>query len=316
MANIQPNTLRVAVLAGGISSERAISLDSGKAVVKALQSAGFNRVDLLDPVNQSTFQVLCEHQYDVCFLALHGLGGEDGSIQGLLEWLKIPYTGSGVTASACAADKDISKLLYARAGIPVAPGVVLKKDQEYNIEQIISIVGSSCFVKPAVNGSSYGVTPVNNPQQLPHAIEEAFKFDNKILIEKSIKGTEVTVGVIGNNNPQALPIIEIIPGDGAEFYDLQVKYDDPAKHHICPARLSKHNYELTQHLACAAHCALGCSGMSRSDFIISNDGPVILETNTIPGMTETSLFPDAGRHAGMTFSEECTRLIELAFDRA
>lgn len=317
MSNFQPELLKVVVLAGGISSEREISRNSGAAVAHALGEAGFTHVDLMDPADPDTFKKLLEGNYDVCFPALHGAGGEDGCIQGMLEWLKIPYAGSNVAASACAADKDISKLLYARAGIPLAPGVMLEAGQNYDIDEILSVVGQNSFVKPAVNGSSYGVTPVNDPAKLSEAIEEAFKYDDKVLVEKCIKGIEITVGVIGNNEPEALPIIEIVPGDGAEFYDLEVKYDDPEKHHICPARLSEKDYARAQELACAAHCALGCSGMSRSDFIVSEDeGPVILETNTIPGMTETSLFPDAGRHAGMTFPQECARLIELALDRA
>lgn len=317
MHTTEPAAMRVAVLAGGRSSEREISFSSGNAVAEALRAYGYGTVDLVDPAEEGAFARLAQGGYDVAFIALHGAGGEDGAIQGACEWLGLPYTGPGVIASACAADKDVSKLIYRQAGIPTAPDVVLARDEAYDVEEILAEVGPECFVKPAVNGSSYGVTPASNAEELRAALEVAFSYDDKVLVEKRVRGVEITVGVLGNENPRALPIVEVNPGDGADFYDLQVKYEDPELHHVIPARLESAVYARAQELACAAHNALGCTGLSRSDFIVSpEDGPVILETNTIPGMTAASLFPDEARHAGIEFPELCHQLVELAFERS
>ena len=317
MTNINPAEIRVVVLAGGISDEREISQDSARAIASALAEAGFEHVEVLDPAEKGFVGKLVEGGYDVAVPALHGRGGEDGTIQGLLEYIGVPYVGCGVASSALAADKDVSKIMYEHAGIPLAPGVVLEKGKGYDVEGIVSAIGERCFVKPAVNGSSYGVAPVSSKDELAAAIDGAFELDDKVLVEKWVVGTEITVGVLGNDDPKALPVVEIDPGEGAEFYDLKVKYEPADKHHIIPARLSDEDYARAQELAVAAHKALGCSGLSRSDFIVSpEDGPIILETNTFPGMTETSLYPDAARHAGIPFPELCRKFIELALERA
>ncbi len=317
MHTTDPAATRVAVLAGGRSSEREISFSSGRAVAEALAEAGYTQVDMVDPAAEGAIVQLAQGGYDVAFIALHGAGGEDGAIQGALEWLGIPYTGSGVIASACAADKDVSKLIYRRAGIPTAPDLVLHRDEVVNPDEVLAAVGPECFVKPAVNGSSYGVTPASTPEELAHALEVAFTYDEKVVVEKRVRGVEITVGVLGNDDPHALPIVEINPGENAAFYDLKVKYEPFELHHICPARLEPEVYARAQQLAAKAHAALGCRGLSRSDFIVSpEDGPVILETNTIPGMTADSLFPDEGRHAGIPFPELCHQLVELALVRA
>lgn len=317
MHTTDPAVTRVAVLAGGRSSEREISFSSGNAVAAALKEYGYGTVDLIDPAEDGAFVRLAQGAYDVAFIALHGEGGEDGTIQGALEWLGLPYTGPGVIASACAADKEVSKLICRRAGVPTSPDVVLTKGEDYQVDEILTAVGPECFVKPAVNGSSFGVTPANNADELRAALDIAFSYDDKVLVEKRVRGTEITVGVLGNSDPQALPIVEINPGDHAGFYDLKVKYEDPELHHVIPARLEPDVYARAQQLACAAHRALGCTGLSRSDFIVSpEDGPVILETNTIPGMTAASLYPDEARHAGIEFPELCHRLVELAFERS
>lgn len=307
-------TCKVAVLAGGSSSERDVSLQSGANAQCALTEAGYQTVDLLDPADSS---FLTDVQgYDVAFIALHGVGGEDGQIQHILEYLGIPYTGSDSFASACGMDKEVSKLIYAEAGIPIARGVALVKGRSYDIEEVAGVVGRQSFVKPADNGSSYGISLVKEPSELAGAIDLAFEYADKVLVEQRLVGTEITVGVLGDDEDlQALPIVEICCPEATEFYDLSVKYVDPTEIHRIPAHISDEDYRKAQELACRAHRALGCFGLSRSDFIVTEDGPVILETNTIPGMTTASLYPDEVAHAGMSFSDVCARLVEMALAR-
>lgn len=315
MARKSREEMRIVVLAGGISEEREISFSSGGNAAAALREAGYGRVELLDPAEDDFLARLAAGAFDAAFIALHGKGGEDGMIQSILEFMHIPYTGSDVIASASAADKDLSKIIYAHAGIPIAPGVALTRGDEVDIEEIVAVVGEKSFVKPAVNGSSYGVTLVKDPSELSHAIEVAYRYSDKVLVEKCIEGIEITVGVFGDE-PRALPIVEIRRPEDCEFFDLRVKYISPDQIHRIPAQIPEHDYARAQELAVTAHRGLGCSGLSRSDFIVSEDGPIILETNTIPGMTDTSLFPDEVRHADMAFSDVCDALIRLALDRA
>lgn len=311
MSGYKPCDVRVAVLAGGISDEREISFSSGASVSSALSEAGYTQVEMLDPADEDFLSRIKSGSYDVAFIALHGRGGEDGAIQGVLEYLDIPYTGSGVVASASAADKDVSKAIYERAGIPVARGVAIRRNDNVCVADIMDAVGEECFVKPAVNGSSYGVTLVKDESKLLDALEAALRCDDKALVEERLVGTEVTVGVYGNP-PQALPVVEILPQEGSEFYDLDVKYIDPALVHRIPAEIAPDDYACVQDYAVRAHEALGCEGFSRSDFIVTDRGPVILETNTIPGMTPTSLFPDEARHAGIPLSAICDQLVQIA----
>ncbi len=308
--------MRVVVLAGGISDEREISRASGANVVTALNEQGYGTVEMLDPSDNGFLQALSNGSYDVAFIALHGRGGEDGMIQSILEYLGIPYTGSGVAASACAADKDISKVLYEHAGIPIARGTVVFRGEDVDCAGIVADLGDQLFVKPAVNGSSYGVSCVTSADELPPAFELAFEHGDKVLVEQRLVGTEITVGVFGDDTVEVLPIVEILKQEGSEFYDLDVKYIDPTLVHRIPARLDPADYARAQELACAAHKALGCTGFSRSDFIVTADGPVILETNTIPGMTDTSLYPDEVRHAGKTFPEVVAALVDIALTHA
>ena len=307
--------MRIAVLAGGISSEREISFSSGRNAQKALVRAGYGAVDLLDPADPEFIRDVCGGSYDAAFIALHGAGGEDGMIQHLMEYLGIPYTGSDAAASVCGADKELSKVLYARAGIPVAPGVAVARGEAVEGDRIFAELGEVLFVKPAINGSSYGVTKVTDPSQLDRAVATAFEYSDKVLIEACLTGMEITVGVLGGTELEALPIVEVNCPDDVEFYDLSVKYVTSDDIHIIPARLPEPVYERAQELACRAHRALGCFGFSRSAFIVTEDGPVILETNTIPGMTETSLFPDEVAHAGREFSEVCAELVDMALAR-
>lgn len=308
-------SMRVVVLAGGISDEREISLNSGKNVCAALTEAGFGTVEMLDPAAGDFIDRLRGGAYDVAFPALHGRGGEDGQIQSVLEFCGVPYAGSGVIASACAADKAVSKALYQHAGIPVARDMVFERGEGVDAKAVVAELGSELFVKPAVNGSSYGVSCVHSAAELMPAIERAAEHGGKVLVEQRLVGTEITVGVYDAPDAlRALPVVEIRQQENAEFYDLNVKYIDPAEVHRIPAQIAPEDYARAQELACRAHEALGCTGFSRSDFIVTSEGPVILETNTTPGMTDTSLYPDEVRHAGLTFSEVCSRLIELALD--
>ena len=316
MADIQRHDMRIAVLAGGTSAERGVSLSSGANVANALRKAGYGKVDTLDPATDTFLDDVRAGSYDAAFIALHGVGGEDGTVQHILEYLGIPYTGSDALASGCGMDKELSKVLYDRAGIPTARGMAIERGETWDAAAIVEQLGSRLFVKPAYNGSSYGVSKVDDVADLDAAIEQAFEYDTKILVEECLVGTEISVGVFGGDELVALPIVEICCPDDVDFYDLSVKYVDPKDIHRIPARLSEADYERAQQLAKEAHDALGCYGISRSDFIVGERGPVILETNTIPGMTESSLFPDEVRHAGLDFANVCAELVELALARA
>ena len=309
-----PSTTRIAVLAGGTSNERAVSLSSGAQVCSALQRAGY-AAEMIDTREvDELVRCLAGGTYDVAFIALHGKGGEDGAIQGFCEVLGIPHTGSGILASATAMDKARSKAVYREVGIPTAVSIVLYKDKPFNVTSVVDAVGEKCVVKPVDDGSSVGMSIVHAAGELPAALEKAFATSDTVLVESYITGTEITVAVLGNDNPQALPVIEIVPH--TEFYDYEEKYSSAGAEHIIPARLDAEVYERAQALAVQAHQALGCRGVSRSDFIVTPEGcPTILETNTIPGMTETSLLPDAARHMGWDFPTLCATLVAYALEQ-
>lgn len=309
---------KVVVLAGGWSDEREISMDSGRACAKALGQAGFEGVELLDVADKDFVSRLISGGYDVAFIAMHGRYGEDGCVQGLLEVLHMPYTFSGVLTSAVATEKDVAKSMCRSAGVPTAKGTKLAAGHvpdEAEVSSLVDRLGLPLFVKPAANGSSYGITMVHEASELADAVRLAGEGGQRVIVEAYVEGTEITVPVIGNRDPQALPIIEVVAGEGAEFYDLKVKYEPAALHHVMPARLDPKVYERAQRLAVLAHKTLGCRGASRTDFIVTSDGtPVFLETNTIPGMTETSLLPDSARSAGIEFPELCRRFVEWALE--
>lgn len=304
------------MLAGGWSDERDVSKVSGAEVAKALVEAGFSQVDLLDPASDDFLPRLVNGGYDVAFIAMHGRMGEDGSVQGLLDVVGIPYTFSHVFASSLAMAKDMAKLVFEKEGIPVPRGmqIVDAHPDEEVIDDLIGQLGLPLFVKPVGNGSSFGISRVTSREELAPAIEMAASAGDRVLVEEAIEGIEITVPVVGNDDPEALPIIEVVTG--ADFYDVKVKYEPSELHHVIPARLSDAIYARAQDYAVRAHRALGCLGCSRSDFIVRADGvPVILETNTIPGMTPASLLPDAARHAGIGFPELCKRFVKLALER-
>ena len=310
---IEPSSISVALLAGGASGERDISLASGAGAREALEEAGFH-VTMLDPVVKNDLVRLITEDFDVAFICLHGRYGEDGTIQGMLDLLGIPYIGSGVWSSAIAIDKARSKLFYQKNGINTPQSMLLKRGDAVDVNAIVNTVGVPCVVKPASAGSALGVHILTDRADIADAVESVFTIDCEAIIETYIKGTELTVSVIGNKVPFSLPIIEIVPKN--EFYDFESKYAPGGSQHICPARLSDEQTKKVQEIAVAAHKALGCRGVSRTDIIMDGNGVCwVLETNTLPGMTSTSLLPDAARVAGYSFSELCTMLIQLAFEK-
>jgi D-alanine-D-alanine ligase len=305
--------MRVAVIMGGYSSEREISLKTGKQIADALTEKGCEVVGL--DLSDNLSMELKQARPDVAFIALHGRYGEDGVVQGFLEIMKIPYVGSGVLSSALAMNKSMTKKLLRAEGITTPSWLELgrndfSKDKIAVKESIIANLGLPVVVKPNQEGSSVGTSIVRNQDEICSALDEAFRFDSVTLAEQFIEGTEITVGVLGNTNPEVLPVIEITTETG--FYDYTNKYTKGLSHHIIPARIEKSVYEAAQSTAIAVHQFLGCRGLSRVDAIVSDNKVYILEVNTIPGMTETSLFPDAARHAGIEFSDLMMRLIELA----
>jgi D-alanine-D-alanine ligase len=310
---INPQEIRVALLAGGRSGEREISLASGKGVHEALLEAGFS-VTMLDPINPQDMVELIEGGYDVAFLALHGKYGEDGTIQGMLELFSIPYTGPGVWSSATAIDKPKAKIFYERNGIATPHSLDIYAPDQFTPEQIAEHIGVDCVIKAATEGSALGVYICHSLEDIAKAVQDVFEVDTVAFGETFVAGDEYTVAVLGNDKPEPLPVIQIVPKN--EFYDFESKYAAGGSEHICPAPLSEADTRKAQELALAAHRALDCTGVSRTDLIKDANGKFwVLETNTIPGMTATSLLPDAARVAGMTFPELCTRMVADALDK-
>lgn len=302
----KPQEIKVALLCGGISGERAVSLVSGKSVEEALTEAGFNVV-MLDPAKKEDLRVLVEESFDVAFLALHGKGGEDGTIQGFLETIGLPYTGSGIWPSATAVNKITSKFFYREAGIPTPQSMIIDS-ADVEVQQIIDCVGSHCVVKAATEGSALGVYLCNGEEEIAAAVQKVFTVDSSAFVEAFVDGEEFTVGVLGNDDPKALPVIKIIPSH--EFYDYESKYAAGGSQHLCPAPLSDEDTAYAQDLALRAHKVLGCRGVSRTDLMQDKEGQFwVLETNTLPGMTPTSLLPDAARVTGMDFCQLCTQMV-------
>lgn len=305
--------LRVAVILGGSSSERPVSLKSGGAVLKNLDASRYEAVPL-DPSSDLVRLVQEAPRLDAALVMLHGRGGEDGSVQGLLDLLGVPYQCAGVLGCALAMDKPMAKDRFRLAGLPVAPDVVLHRGQPQPVARVLGELGLPVVVKPAREGSSFGISIVRQEVDLAPALEAAFALDPVVLVERCLTGREITAGVLGNCPLQALPLVEIIPGDKYRFFDYEAKYTPGASREICPASLDQPTTRLIQDLGMKAHQALGLKGYSRSDFILTDQGPVLLETNTIPGMTETSLLPQAAAAAGLDFPALVDRLVELAIE--
>jgi len=305
--------LHIALLYGGVSSERKISLKSGDQVYAALDRQKY-RVTKYDPKTDINRLVSDASEIDAAFIAMHGPMGEDGTIQGLLELLDIPYQGSGVPGSAIAMNKLVSKQLYNCSGIPVPPYIVVNRNIEINPDDCIRRLDLPIVVKPVNGGSSLGMSIVYEKSKLQKAVNKAFENDNTVLLEAYIKGIELTVGIIGNTKLNALPVIEIIPGRQFDFFDHTAKYKKGTTSEICPARIDDALTEKAQSYAKTAHNALFCSGYSRTDMILQKNDIYILETNTIPGMTLTSLFPLAAEKAGLSFDKLLDLLINLSIE--
>ncbi len=306
--------IRLALLAGGDSSEREVSLSSGNQVYEALDRNKYE-ITRYDPKTDLLKLVKDADQIDAALLILHGPNGEDGTIQGLLELLKIPYQGAGVMGSAVAMNKVAAKKLYRQADIPVPSYLYFEKHEKIDISNSLHTLGLPLVVKPANAGSSVGIAIVNNEKEMAAAIEKAFEQDSLILLEEYIRGIELTCGVLGNIELEPLPVIEIIPGNEYDFFDYKAKYVAGATEEICPARINDLIKNQVQSLAIAAHKALFLKGYSRTDMILKDGNLYVLETNTIPGMTETSLYPQAANAAGYSFPQLLDRLISLAMNR-
>ncbi|SFM93756.1 D-alanine--D-alanine ligase family protein [Thermodesulforhabdus norvegica] len=304
----------IAVIAGGTSAEREVSLSSGNQVMAALDRGKYE-VLFYDPATDLLKLAHDAGRIDAALIMLHGRGGEDGSMQGFLDVLGIPYQGSGVLGSALAMNKIVSKELYRSAGLPVAPYVVVSRHEPVSPKEIEDLLGFPVMVKPEQEGSSIGLSLVKSPTELEKALEKAFQYDDRCLVEKYLEGTEVTAAVLGNDPPTALPLVEIRPGKDFQFFDYTAKYQPGATEEICPAPLREELTKKAQEYAIKAHKVLCCRDYSRTDMILHDGEFYILETNTIPGMTATSLFPQAARAAGISFSELLDRLIDMALSR-
>lgn len=308
---------KIGVLMGGRSAEREVSLRTGEAIYNALVNKGFNAVKI--DVDFDIAEQLKGQKIELAFIALHGRFGEDGTIQGLLEMLDIPYTGSGVLASALAIDKIATKKILAYEGLPTPNFFVLehsryrKCEPQKIVAEILSKQKLPLVVKAPTQGSTIGTSFVHNEEELLPALEEAFKFDSCALVEDMVEGVEVTSSVLGNEDPIALPLIEIYSVTGV--YDYEAKYTVGLSDHIIPPRIPDEQQENIKELAVKTFKALGCRGLARVDFIVDRQGKLtILEVNTIPGMTETSLFPDAARAAGLSFEDLTERIVNLALE--
>jgi D-alanine-D-alanine ligase len=305
--------LALALLAGGISSEREVSLSSGEQVYEALDKSKYD-VRRYDPKSDLDRLVADADRTDAALIILHGPYGEDGTVQGLLDLLDIPYQGSGVLGSAVAMNKLVAKQLYEFAGLPVAPYMTVRGPGHMTPEAVEEQLGLPVVIKPIEAGSSVGMSIVRSKDALPGALETAFEHGRTVMIEAYIDGIEVTCGVLGNDAPEALPLIEIIPDDAHDFFDYEAKYTAGVTEEICPARINQALTAEAQQYAARAHAALQCRGYSRTDMMLRGERFYLLETNTIPGMTATSLFPQAAKVAGYSFSQLLDKLIQLSIE--
>ncbi|UOR12440.1 D-alanine--D-alanine ligase [Halobacillus amylolyticus] len=308
--------MKIAVLYGGTSGEREVSLSTGKGIIQALKNKGHDVVDI-DFTPEKLDEIL-SLKVDLVFLGLHGKHGEDGKVQGLLDMLEIPYVGSGVLASALAMDKAKSKQIFANNGILTAKSKTYHRTHHNDHEEIASDIRSSFtlpfVIKPNQEGSTLGLTIVKEDKQIVPAIQMALNSDSVILVEDYVGGREVTVPVVGSQGDErALPVIEIIPKN--DYYDFDSKYQPGGSEHIVPAEIGKALTEKLSAEAVQAHRLLGCDVYSRVDFIINDkQETIILEVNTLPGMTPTSLFPDSAQVIGWSYDDLIEQFVMLSFE--
>jgi len=299
---------KLAVLYGGDSAEREISLNSGEAVAEGLRQAGFD-VELIDTQNFCLTD-LTKRNIDRVFIALHGRGGEDGCVQGALQYMGIPYTGSDVLGSALSMDKIRSKQVFQAQGLPTAPFAIVEKNvyDEIDAGKILSSLGNIVMVKPANEGSSIGMAKAQTANELHQALTAAFEYDEQILVEAWINGPEYTVAILGD---EALPAIHM--ETPREFYDYEAKYKSTTTQYHCPAGLSEEDEFSLKTLALKAFKATGAKGWGRVDIMRNNENQwQLLEVNTVPGMTKTSLVPKAAKAHDINFSELVTKIVEIS----
>jgi D-alanine--D-alanine ligase len=304
---------KIGVLMGGPSSEREISFKSAKAVCESLKSLGLNfiPIDIQTDDLEENLRLLKSHHIDCAFIALHGYFGEDGRIQEILDNLHIPYTGSSALASRRAMDKVAAHEVFAAANLSIPRFILLDSKFFEKRLGVSSDFGFPWVIKPATHGSSIGLSIIDAKDKLEEALDLAFKFDQRILVEEYIKGRELTVGIL---DEQPLPVIEIIPK--SRFFDYEAKYKSTETQYIVPAKLEEEIARAVQIAALSAHKSLGCFGCSRVDIILTKDNiPYILELNNIPGLTETSLLPKAAKSAGIDFNQLCLKLLEAAYEK-
>lgn len=299
---------KIAVLLGGTSAEREVSLNSGTAVLNALRKQGYD----VHPIDPKTFPVatLKEQGFDRVFNILHGRGGEDGTMQGLLEQIGIPYTGCGVMASALTMDKMRTKMLWKAFGLPVAEMEIVTVENRANLnpESVVKKLGLPLMVKPSLEGSSVGLTKVKTMEELESAVDFALKFDRTVLIEEWLAGDEFTVPVLDG---EVLPSIKIVPE--GEFYDYDAKYISDNTQYFCPAGLSDAREQELRRLVKQAYDVVGCRGWSRIDVMADAEGKFrLVEVNTNPGMTSHSLFPKSAATVGYSFEQLVEKILELS----
>ena len=288
---------------GGLSREREVSLRTGKAILKALIEKGYAASPI--DVGQEIAETLIKEKIEIAFIALHGRYGEDGTIQGMLELMGIPYTGSGVLASALALDKIMAKKFFVCENIPTPTYEVFQRDEIDKDLLRVPSLPLPLVVKPAREGSTIGVSIVRKEEELVPALREAGKYDDEILLEEFMKGKEITVGIL---HDIPLPIIEIVPRSG--FYDYHSKYTKGETEYIIPARIPREQYLYAQEISLKAFHVLGCSGCARVDLMTDEGGnPFVIDVNTMPGMTETSLIPKAASYAGINFEDLVERIL-------
>ncbi|MEA3546498.1 MAG: D-alanine--D-alanine ligase [Thermodesulfobacteriota bacterium] len=307
--------IRVALLAGGKSAEREVSLNGAVGVEAALDREKYE-IRRYDPATDLVKLAVDAPELDVAFILLHGPLGEDGTMQGFLDLLELPYQGSGVLGSALAMNKNLAKILYRQAGLKVADWLMVSPGDENQLDPLLEKISLPLVIKPVHQGSSVGMSIARTPGELKTGLDKAFIYDREVMLEEYIEGREITGGVIGNDDVTSLPLVEIIPGSDHPFFDYEAKYTEGASREICPADLSNDITARARQNAVKAHEVLQLRGYSRTDMIVSqNDEIFIIETNTIPGMTPTSLLPQAAQAHGLSFSELLDRLFSLALEK-